>query len=176
MDLTDIEKLAEQHRKDRDALADIVTKLHDEIEAARRKYRRSIAARLSRSRVSLQALQQAVEDNPHLFKRPKTRELHGFKVGYQHKGGKAEYDDERTRELIRLHLNDREDELIDCKYSVNKRAVAALDPELQQRIRVCIAGAGDVVIVKPSDDEVDKLINSMLPSEAEMAELEEEAA
>ena len=44
------------------------------------------------------------------------------------------------------------------------------------RIGVRIEGAGDVVLVKPTDSDLDKLINSLLPTEAELEDIGEEEA
>lgn len=177
MDLKDIDNLAAKHRADRDALGETMSELNQAIELLKRDYRRKIARRVHRSQASLEALTQAVADHPELFDKPKTRTLHGFKVGYQLKRGTTVIDDAtRTKELIRRYFNDREDELIRIEERIDATALNRLEPKEMARIGVRIEGAGDVVIVRPTDSDLDKLLKDLLPTEAQLAEEQEEAA
>ncbi|HRQ63918.1 MAG TPA: hypothetical protein PKZ76_03490, partial [Xanthomonadaceae bacterium] len=118
-------------------------------------------------------LHAAVEASPDLFQQPKTRTLHGIRVGWMKQRGKLEIaDTASTVALIEKLLPDQVDVLI-------KTTKAPVRPALQQlcvrdlkRIGVAVTDDVDTVVIKAADGDLDKLIAALLDD----PELEEAVA
>ena len=119
-------------------------------------------------------LRQLVADNPGSFVKPKTRVLHGTKVGYQKAKGKIGFDKPaRVVERIKRLLPEQADILIHKEEKPNKEALAMLPAADLKRLGCTVTDGGDVVIVKAVDGEVDKIVKALLEAAAEAAGADE---
>lgn len=170
--LTDIEKRAKAFADARAEVAEIVSTLNDGIEALKRDNMPELKRAIARAAEKHDNLKGIIDANPQLFVRPRTVVMHGVKFGYgKGKGGIAFDDPAQVVKLIKKHLPDQAELLIITKESPAKEAIAQLSAADLKKIGCNIVNAGDAVVIKPTDSEVDKLVDALLKgaTEAEAA-------
>jgi hypothetical protein len=168
--LGDIEGLCRRYADEHAALADIVSELQDEIDAAKRKRLRSIKAAVARTADARSKLATAVERAPGLFNKPKTLTLFGVKVGFRKAKGRIDYDaPAEVVKRIRKHFGGRFDDLVSIKETPLKSALAQLSGAELKKLGVTVESDTDEVVVQSTSDQVDKLVNALL-AEAEDVE------
>lgn len=117
-----------------------------------------------------QALEQQITDHPELFKSPRTVEAHGIKFGLQKNKGSLEISNPaRTVELIEKHFPDLADQLIVTEKTPSKIGLATLPAKDLKSVGVGVKGASDVVFIRPSDGDVDKLVKALVTAVVEEA-------
>jgi len=176
MDLYEIEELTAQYSEARGKLAELVGVLQAEIEDAKRRRIAAIKRAVAVTADKHAALHAAVDGSRELFGKPRTRTFHGVKVGLQKQRGQVVIDDEeRTIARARAQLPaDQVELLVRVRESVHKPAVYDLVASDLKRLGIKIEDDVDAVIIKPTDGEVEKLVNALL-KDAERIE-EEQAA
>lgn len=158
-----IESLAGAFAGARGALATELENLRDMQEAAKRQRLRFIRAALVKFKAAHADLKDAVEGHRDLFERPKTRMLHGVKVGFQKQRGKLEIDsDEQVVKLIRKHFPDQFDALVQTIHKPVKPALQNLPAVDMKRLGVRVTDDVDAVVIKAADGDLDKLIDALL--------------
>lgn len=161
--LTEIETLTRAYADARALLAERVQALQEEIEAARRRRLRGIKEAVARAADAHAALKAAIESAPELFQRPRTVTIAGIKVGYQKGRGEIVWEDAaQVVRLIRRHLPEQADSLIKVVETPIKSALAQLSVAELKRIGVTVIETGDQVLIKPTDGEIDKLVDALL--------------
>jgi hypothetical protein len=120
------------------------------------------------------ALVAAIQNHPELFDSPRTRTLHGIKIGYQKGKGRIEWEsDEKVLAAIaKNYPAEVAETLILTKRTPAAAALAQLPAADLRRLGVTVTDAGDFVIVKAADGEIDKLVAKILKEGA----IEEAAA
>jgi hypothetical protein len=170
--MTQVETHAKAFAEARGKVAEIVTELNDGIEALKRDHMGALKRAINRAAEKHEQLKAVIEGAPELFAKPRTVIFHGVKVGYQKgKGGIAFDDAEQVIKLIRRHLPDVADALIAVKESPAKDALAQLSVAELKKIGCTVVDAGDAVVIRPTDSDVDKLVDALLKdaTEAEAA-------
>lgn len=161
-DMTDIEECARYYAACRDELALRIRALEDEVAVAREAHRAGILDALRGHKRAEDRLRQAIEAAPGLFEAPRTRVLHGIRVGYQKgRGGLEIVDEEATVKLIRKHCPDKFDALVKVSEKPIRKALQNLDAGLLKRLGVNVLGTGDVVVLAATDGDLDKLIRAL---------------
>lgn len=154
-----IESLTAAYVDRRRALADRVRKLNDEIEAAKHRHLpiiRNFAATLAEDESRLRA---EIASSPNLFENPRTVVVAGVKIGFQKgKGALVWEDDDTVVKLIRKNFPDEADALIKKVETPIKAALNNLAAADLKKIGVAVEGAGDQVVIKPADGEIEKLV------------------
>lgn len=164
--LAEIEKRTRAYADARDVLSGYVTTLNDKIETAKRNALADIKRAVNRTAEREAELRFTIETAPELFERPRTVIFHGVKVGFQKGKGTLEVPDEdRTRALVRKLFPD----CLRVKESLNKEALADLAVADLKRVGVNVTETGDVVVIKPTDTAVDKIVNALLKDAVEEA-------
>ena len=118
-------------------------------------------------------LRASIEQAPDLFTKPKTFTLHGIKIGFAKGKGKIAWDIEDAELCKRIHKNFAQDAcevLIVVTEKPSKDALSNLPAADLKRLGVTIEAAGDQVVVKATDSEIDKLVSKMLDEGAKPAE------
>lgn len=169
--LQEIERAALAYADARTLLASHVQTLNDEIEKAKRTrislIRRAVA-RAAEKQADLQAL---IADSRALFAKPKTRVLHGVKVGYAKQPGALEIaDEEATLARIKKLFADDEDmlqQLIKTTEKPIKDALGELSGEKLKKLGVTVTNDTEKVVIKPADSEVDKIVDALLKGATE---------
>lgn len=162
IDMHTIEERTRYYAACRDELGVRIKTLEDEITVLREQHRAGLIEALRAHKQAETELRQAIAAAPGLFESPRTRVLHGIRVGYQKgRGGLEIADEEATLKLIRKHCPDMADALIKTTERPIRKALQALDAGLLKRLGVNILGAGDVIVLTATDGDLDKLINAL---------------
>lgn len=168
-----IETACLKHSEARDVLRDEIQGFQDEQEQIRRRRHKSLRDALRRYRETRQRLERNLDKCPHLFKKPKTRILHGLRVGYMKRKGKTIIKHPATTiAAIKAKFKDRVSDLISTKETVSKTALAQLTGVDLKRIGVEVTADTDVVVIKGTDSELDKLIKVLTEDDFEDQEVE----
>ncbi|MEW5833613.1 MAG: hypothetical protein AB1832_00995 [Pseudomonadota bacterium] len=163
MQMADIESLAKTFAGARDELTGRLQDLKDEQEQAKRRRLQGIKNSLSRFTTAHAELKGALEQAAHLFTKPKTRILHGIKVGFVKERGKLEIaDNDTVVRLIRKHFPDQLETLVKVTETPVKGALVNLSAADLKRLGVRITDDVDAVVIKPVDGELDKLIGALI--------------
>lgn len=161
--MSQVESAAKRYADAHATLSDRASALQAELAEVHRRHRRALKSALSSVADAQSVLQTIVEGAPQLFRKPRTVVLHGVRVGFvKAKGSIKVPDEERTLLLIRKHFPDQADTLIRSFEEPVKAALANLAVDDLMRIGCKVTGTGDVVVVKPVDSEVDKLVEALL--------------
>ncbi len=176
MSIETIEQIAKEHAADRTLLTERVHALHEEMEAAKRRRLPGIKTAVCNAQDSRLRLRAALEEHRALFERPKTRVLHGIKVGFQKAKGKLLFDleVEQVLKLIRRHLPDQVQTLIKSTEKPVKPSLLQLPAADLKRIGCSVVGTGDQVVIAPVDSEIDELVDVLLGT-GEDADVEDAA-
>lgn len=172
--LNEIDQITKEYSTERTKLADRIRYLEDEINTLKRKRLPGIKNSVQTVMEKQEDLKVALEESRMLFIKPKTIVLHGVKVGFQKSKGKLSWnDDAQVIKLIKKHFPDQEDVLIKKTEKPSKDALLNLSAENLKKIGVTISETGDVVVIKSTDSEIDKFVESLLkeddPEKAEEA-------
>lgn len=170
--MPEIEKLAVKLALVRDDLKTEVAAMEAERQEIERKYLPKIR-RLARTMRERKAdLEATIDANRALFERPKSREMHGLKLGLRKGSGAVEFEDEeQVIKLIEKKLpEDQHDLLIQTTKKLLKKAVMQLEARELAMIGCTVESTGDVVFVKDTDSAVDKLVKALLKSTADEVE------
>jgi hypothetical protein len=174
--LNDITSLTRLYADARGALANEVVKLNAEIEILKRERLPEIKRLVGRAAEREDVLKRAIEGSPELFVQPRTIIAHGIRVGLRKGSGSVEWDDvDKVCELIEKHFPAQKDLLIKTTKKPVKKALLELSVAELKKIGCTAEETGDVVVIKPTDGQVEKLISALLKDAAEDTE-EKEAA
>ncbi|PKN20406.1 MAG: hypothetical protein CVU71_01040 [Deltaproteobacteria bacterium HGW-Deltaproteobacteria-6] len=176
MNLGDIEKLTKVFADARQVVTDRVRALEDEIQAIKRRRMPGIKSAVNTVIEQQKALKEAVEESTGLFVRPKTMIMNGIKVGYQKEKGSVSWEDAaQVVKLIKKHLPDQADVLIKTTEKPIKSALENLPAADLKKIGVTVNAGGDQVVIKSTDDEIDKLVDALLKEDEPKTAAEEAA-
>ena len=158
-----IEDAAKETAQARSELVDRVGSLELIVKRAKHRRLKGIKAAAAALTQNVDELRGLVERGRHLFKRPKTRTLHGVRLGWAKQKGRLVIDDEddlvaRIEELF----PDRADELLKRTAKPVKAALAKLSGKDLQRLGVRIEADTESPMIKFANSEIDKLVESLL--------------
>lgn len=176
LSLGDIEQRAKHYRGARDLLASRVQQLTDAMEHLRRDAEPLIRSALQTAKAAELELQQGITFAPQHFKKPKTYIFHGIKVGYEKGKGKLTIDDpDKTVSLIRkLYDKEQQELLIKVTEKPVKKAVAQLEAKDLKRIGVNLSDAGEQVVIRPVDSELEKALDALMKTNVHQAQGEDD--
>ena len=174
--MTEIEALASEYAKRRDALRERVEAAKAEVDAIKRRHRPFLRRRIDMAANARADLLAAIEAAPGLFRKPRTRLLNGIKVGWRKRPGRIEVSDESEAiEAIRRKLGEEAAEgLIQVREKLNRRGLRDLSARDLMRIGAVAIADSDEPIAIHADSEIDKLVDALLDG-AEQGEQEEAA-
>ncbi|KAF7600610.1 MAG: hypothetical protein CGU28_03200 [Candidatus Dactylopiibacterium carminicum] len=161
--MNDIERQAERYSEARETLAGLLTELQATTEAIKSDRLPAIRRAIRRASEQHDKLRALIEEAPDLFAKPKSRVLHGIKVGFQKSKGKIEFDDpDRVVLLIERHFPEQADVLIATSKKPAKDALANLTGAELKRLGINVIEGGDVLLIRPVDSAVDKMVDALL--------------
>lgn len=161
--LVEIEQLTRKFDAARSELNGLVSDLHEQIEATRRDALPRLRKVVARAAESHAALKAGIEAAPELFVKPKTLVIAGIKVGFMKQRGQLDIaDPDKVVELIERHFPDLEETLISTTKKPVKKALEQLTATELKKLGVNLANDTDAVVIKPVDDNVDKLVSALL--------------
>lgn len=166
MTLSEIEILAKQLADARQNLKQDLGELESEMAEVKKKFLPALRRAVEKAAQRHEALRGAIEEAPGLFQKPKTMIFHGIKFGYMKGRGEIIWEDEsQVIKLIKKHFPDDYEAYIKVTEKVLKTSVAAMSVSDLKKIGVTVIETGDQVFIKPTDSEIDKLINALLKDE-----------
>lgn len=158
-----IEGLAKVFAGARTELADRLNVLREEQNDAKRRRIQGIKNSLERVQASYEELKTVLSDNRALFDKPKTRVLHGIKLGWQKKPGKLEIaDDAACIAALRKLLGDDADAYVKTTEEPIRKALANLPAKDLKRCGVAVTDDVDAVLIKAADGDLDKMIDALI--------------
>lgn len=169
--LNEIDGKTRTYADARAALAEAVATLQEGIEGLKRKHLGVIKRRVAGARDAQAALHADIEASPELFIKPRSVTLHGVKVGFQKGKDKLEFDDaDQVVRLIRKQFPEQFDVLVKTTEKPVKDALQQLSAAELKRLGITVEDTGDVVLIKDTASDVDKLVTALLKEEIEEAE------
>ena len=173
--VAELDALAQKYSAARAIVAERVNALEDDLRQLNRRRLPGIKNAAADAETLQAELRAAIELNPEHFEKPRTMTLHGIKFGFQKGKGKLVWDDAAKviAAIRRCFSGDKQRSLIAVVETPAKEALELLPAKELNALGVRIDGAGDKVVVKATDSEIDKLVTKLL---AEGAKDIEEAA
>jgi hypothetical protein len=166
MTLSEIEVLARQLADARLNLKEGLDELESEMAAIKKKFLPAIRRAVEKAAQRHEALRGAIEETPDLFQKPKTVIFHGIRFGYQKARGEIVWEDAaQVIKLIKRNFPDQAETLLKITETPIKTALAQLSVADLKKIGVTVIETYDEVFIKPTDSEIDKLINALLKDE-----------
>ncbi len=160
----DLELQAQDYRQARDALAAAVSALAAEVQAAKDRRMPAIKRLMLAVAEAEGAVRFAVGEMPMSFwDKPRTRTLHGVRIGYLKGKGKVVFDDaQAVCARIRRLLPEQAETLIRVREEPLRQALAELPADILRRLGVTLADAGDTVVVRDVAGELDKMLEALI--------------
>ncbi|MBS3918084.1 MAG: host-nuclease inhibitor Gam family protein [Deltaproteobacteria bacterium] len=164
--MQEIENATRSYAVARKELAMKCQALEEEIAQAKKRHLGAIKKSVEVAKTYQSRLGGLIEDSAELFSKPRTAVFYGIKVGFQKgKGGLAWDDDSHVVKLVKKLFPDQAETLIKVAESPAKAALAQLPAADLKRLGIEVIDSGDQVLIKPTDSEVDKLVNALLRDE-----------
>ena len=158
-----IESQAKAFANARNELAERVNALREEQEAAKRRRLQGIRNSLERVTATHAELKVSLEASPQLFEKPKTRVLHGIRVGWMKQKGKLEIADaEVCIAALRRVLGEEAGAYIKVTEAPIRSALANLPAKDLKRCGVTLTDDVDAVVIKAADGDLDKLLDALI--------------
>lgn len=166
--LSELDGLAMNYSKSREKLGEIQTNYEAEVRAIQRRYRISIRNQLIKAVNIQQELKGCIEKHKATFEKPRTRTMHGIKIGYRKQKGKMKWDNpDKVVGRIEKLFPQKADLLIDTKKVPSKQALELLDAKDLKKLGVSVVADTDEVVIKDAATELDKLIEQLLETQEE---------
>ena len=169
--MNEIEAQAKALADARQELADRLQRIKDEQEQVKRRYLQGVKNSVERVRAAHAELHALLSDAKALFDKPKTRAIHGLRIGWMKQRGKVEFDDPALviAALRKLLGEDEAKPYIQTKETPIKDRLSELPAKDLKRCHVSVSDDTESVVIKTAGGEIDKLIDALLGSD----ELEE---
>lgn len=162
-DLTHIEKKTREYADRRGVLSERVGELQQEMEGARRRHLPGIKRAVASASDAHDRLVAAIESAPELFQKRRTLIIAGVRVGYTKGKGKIVWDDEKlVIKRIHRHFPDRADDLIKVTEKIIRTTLGQMSAAELKKLGCEITDTDDYIVIKPTDGEVDKLVNALM--------------
>lgn len=166
--LLEVDRATKRFADERDELGRLILAMNGDLEAVVSRCMRGIKAAVARTAQREEELREMVESTPWLWTKPRTVIMHGVKVGLEKGKGRIEFEDEAVViGLIEKKLQDQADVLIKTEKSVLKGALKTLTVDELAKIGCTVEAAGDVVVVRPVDGSVEKMVKLALKAARE---------
>jgi len=164
--LADIEVFTKEYATARQAVVDTAETMRREMEDVKRNHITTLKQHVALAAEKKQQLSNAIDSNKTLFDKPRTFVFNGVKVGYQKQKGKITWDDkEKVVELIKKHFSEQTDTMLSVETTPVKGALEQLSATELKSIACTLSGAGDAMVIKPVDANVDELVEDLLRDE-----------
>lgn len=172
-EITAIDILARQYADAQTDLDGLTNELKNEIDAAVRKRWLELRRATTRAAERYDALLAAVTDAREAFDRPKTRILHGIRVGYRKAPDVVEVlNSDNTCALIKRVIPDQQGVLISTTERPVMDALTQLDDATLKLIGCKRVPGRDAPFAKLADTELDKVVAALMKGAIEKAEAE----
>ena len=159
----EIDKATADYARAHDALRDVMQNMEADRTELLKRHLPGLRIFVRKAAEKKAALKEMIEASVDQFEKPKTRILHGVIVGFRKGVGKIDWDDDaRVVALIEKHFPDWAETLLRVKKSPIVAGLNELDVKDLRKIGVTAENTGDKVVIKPTDSEIDKLVDALL--------------
>lgn len=166
--LSEIEAATKKYADAREALSQRVHALERKLEMEKGLHMSGIKGALYKAKEMEARLKDEIEESARIFEKPRTRIFHGIKIGYQKAKGSIEWDDiAAVIERIEKHYPDKATMLIRIIKQPDKKALSELSAAELKKLGVTIAEAGDEILIRPVDSDVDRIVAALLKEDGE---------
>jgi hypothetical protein len=170
-DITAIDLLARQYADAQTDLDSLTNELRSEIDAAVRKRWPELRRATTRAAERYDALLGLVRDSREVFEKPKTKILHGVRVGYRKAKDVVQVlNADNTCALIEKHLPDQVEVLISTKKSPVIAGLEQLDDAQLKHVGCKRVPGSDEPFAALADTELDKVVQALMKGAIEKAE------
>lgn len=171
IDMKTIEKLAGRLSERRAALADAVKAAQAEIDGVRARVLPGLREHIAAAAKAEAKLRQAIIDGADQFHSPRTRIMHGLRVGWRKGRPVLTFSDpDAVVALIDKHLGGQAPALVKETRKPVKSALAKLDPRTLKKIGVRVSDGVDEPVIEPTDGEIERMTKALLASMNDMAQ------
>jgi len=163
----EIDKAAQEYSQAHDLLSGVMTAIDDAVTLIKRERMPALRRAVEKAAAKKAALRELIDESREQFEKPKTRILHGVKLGLQKGKGKLDWDDDDlVVKLIKKKLpKEIWEVLIKTTEKPRKDGLKGLDVDDLKKIGVTAEDTGDQIVIKPTDSELDKLVDALLESD-----------
>lgn len=173
--LSTVQDLTAEYAHARTVLKERVQALRDEIDDAKRRKLPGIQSAVAAAKEREEALAAVLRTSAHLFVEPRTITAHGIKVGWAKAKGKISWADAKTVVArIREQLPKLFNVLVKTTEKPVRKALGQLPAADLKRIGCTITEAGDDIVIKPTDGDIEKLVTQLLAAETQQADADSE--
>lgn len=161
----DIDVATKAYADRRALLAGRLTALERALAVVKRQHLQDIKRQVVLTAECETALRNAIDAAPALFEKPKTRVLHGIKVGYRKGvGGLNWEDDADVVAKIEKHFKDPDEAVryLIVKKKPSAEALDELDASTLKKFGIVVVETGEQVVVKAVESDVEKLVKLLL--------------
>lgn len=170
MNLKEIESLTKEYATARKILETRVQELEEELSQTKKRHMNGIKKAVEVTKTYQSRLHAAIDEAPELFKKPRTVVFFGIKVGFQKQKGKIEWeDDDVVVARLEKFYPDTWIDYVQTIYKPLKTQLEVLPAADLKKLGITIVEADDKVVIKPTDSEVDKLVEALLRDEMKEA-------
>ncbi len=163
MDFKTIERAAEQYAQKCTALSETLAALDEDVTAAKKQHLPQVRRRADAAAGAKDALRAEIDSAPELFEKPKSRVLHGVKVGFRKQPGELDFDSEAAVvKRIEQHLPEDLDRLTRVRTNLNKTALGQLSGADLKRLGVTVLGDGEEIVIRLVAGDVEKIVSALL--------------
>jgi hypothetical protein len=170
--LADIEALTNAYEESREELKNRVWLLNEDIVRLKKERMPAIREAISETANRKQVLHLAVAESRGLFVKPKTRIIMGIKVGFAKLKGKLSWDSEKSViERIKARFKDEKARRLYIKTTEKpiKKNLEKLPADELKKLGITVSETGDGVVIQPTSNEIDKLVDALLGNAEEEA-------
>lgn len=161
-----IEKLAYEYQLKWADVVMRVANLNQELKAVKRRHIKGIRETVTAAKEARAALYAAIEESKDLFAKPRTRVFHGVQVGFRKLIGKITWaDSDQVVKLIKKVFPDRVSLMVKTTETPVKETLEQLTAADLKKIGVSVGEDTDVVVLKNTDSDVDKIVDALLTDE-----------
>ncbi len=170
MTLSEIERLAKEFSDARTVLRDRVEVLNEGLTALKKRYLPGIRNAVEKAKEKQAGLSDAIDGSRDLFMKPRTMTLFGIKFGIEKQKGKLEWEKGAVPGIVKLikkFFPDSWEAYVKVKEDPMKKTLATLPSADLKKLGIQVTETGDAVFIKPTDSEVDKLVDALLNEKKE---------
>jgi hypothetical protein len=167
MDIEDFDKLAERYAHYHAALSALKNAFEDELRLLKKQKYPGIQRAAGRLTEAAAELRNAIAANRELFDRPRTRVMHGVKFGLQKGKGRLSWEDEdAVIRKIKQWYDDPNGVLIKTEDRLLRQGLEKLPADELKKLGITVSDAGDQVVLKSADSEIDKWLAAFLEDDS----------
>lgn len=153
---------AARYLKAREALSERADRIREVKRKAGSRLMPGLRTRIEAVKAARIELAEAIEADLDAWKKPRTRKLHGVRVGRRTLPGRLEIDEPTAVLAIRELMPHREKDLVAVKTSLVKAAIKKLDGADLAAIGGRVVDLGDETVIAIPKDDVDAIVDALL--------------